>query len=102
MKPIKTDGWLTVEDMDLGGHLPVSLFDANGCEVLRAVVAFNPTTGDVKSNILKRDGRPILNDAKGEVYRRIERFPAPLIWKSITPAEAKKTIARYWDLKEDN
>jgi hypothetical protein len=100
MKPIRTDGWLTVDD--LSQHLPITLYDANGTEVRRAIVAFDPQSGYVKSNILRRDGAPIVNEAAGELLRRVEKFPAPLVWRSISRHEAKRIIRCYWDLNENN
>jgi hypothetical protein len=86
---------LTVEEMR--EHVPLNITDANGMTVRRAVDAFDCETGEVVSYVLTLDGNPVATES--ELKRRVETYPAPLVWRTITPEQARAEAKRYWDLE---
>lgn len=104
----KREGWLTVEDMNEKHMLPLNVYDANGMVIRRKITAFNPTTGEVESLILIKEG-PVARymhymDENGieHIKRRVETYPAPLMYKKITVEEVKYEQQRgYWDQHEE-
>ena len=78
------------------GIAPLDLFDANGMLIRRAITEFDIQTGEVTSHVLNREGN---FELAGDMIKcRVEKYPAPLLWKTITQAEAKTRKHQYWDL----
>ena len=71
------------------GHCPLSVIDANGMVVLRAITAFDPETGEVESQVRDENGEAYI-DADDNLILRTEKFPAPLIWKKLDDAQLKQ------------
>lgn len=89
--------WTTIDD--LRSSVPLDLFDANGMVIHRAVIAFDPETGKVKSLVLDEQGRETVDDVNGCLLTRVETFPAPLAWMSISRQMAVASRLLYWDLQ---
>ena len=88
--------WITVDDMKDMNGIPCDIFDANGMVIRRAISGFDPVTGKVESFVLDRCGGHVFDQTMNP-SRRLETFPAPLIWKKTSLVEAEKSAKLYWD-----
>lgn len=86
--------WLTPDDVSL----PIDVWDANGMVIRRAIVGFDPQTGEVESQVLTTDGHYI-EEPLGELKKRRESYPAPLTYRTISRADVQVSKSLLWDLK---
>jgi len=76
------------------GHTPLNVYDANGMVIRRKITRFDVDTGEVESFVLNPDGSYKMDGES--LTRRIETYPDPLTWKTVT---IESTLSfRPWDL----
>ena len=89
--------WIHVRHLADQGLLPIGILDADGNVIRRGVCQFNSETGEVESFVYDTSGKNVIED--GDAKRRLETYPAPLTWMSITKEEAARHKLRYLDLE---
>lgn len=88
----------TARDMIDKGMTPLDVYDANGMRICRKITMFDMETGEVESFVCGPNGRILLNE-DGEGERRLETYPAPLTWKTISTSEMERSRSELWDLR---
>jgi hypothetical protein len=78
-----------VDMRDIVSLLPLDVYDASGTRIDRKIKRFDCATGEVESCVLDSAGLLCYSWVEDCIATEIERFLAPLTWRSITVEEAK-------------